>query len=433
MGFKVDERAGVILNVASISQLDFILQVAGSSETVIVRGDSLGIHAESPAVRTTIDQHFVANLPLNGRTFQSLIALAPGVVLTPGDGQFSVNGQRDDGNYFTVDGISANVGLSAFRALQETAAGTVPGFSAVGTTSNLVSVDAMQEFTLQTSSYSAEFGRTPGGQVQILTRSGTDQFHGALFDYFRNDALDANDWFANAQGLPKAPLRQNDFGGILGGPLRRAKTFFFVSYEGLRLRQPQFAQINVPSLSARSQAPAPIAELLNAFPIPNGPVNPLAMTAQFSTTYSNPVSLNSGSIRLDQAISGKLTLFGRLSVAKSSVQTRVESLTHVISNEVNTSAITLGATLAWSPALTNELRANFTWNGSSHFNTLDSFGGATPPPESLLFPAPFSSSRSSRFIFQDLADGLRFVSGRSSDHEQRQFNLTDGVSPQRFT
>lgn len=428
VGFKVDERAGVILNVASISQLDFILQVAGSSETVIVRGDSLGIHAESPAVRTTIDQHFVANLPLNGRTFQSLIALAPGVVFTRGDGQFSVNGQRDDGNYFTVDGISANVGLSAFRSLQETAAGTVPGFSAVGTTSNLVSVDAMQEFTLQTSSYSAEFGRTPGGQVQILTRSGTDQFHGALFDYFRNDALDADDWFANAQGLPRAPLRQNDFGGIFGGPLRRAKTFFFVSYEGLRLRQPQFAQINVPSLSARSQASAPIAELLKAFPIPNGPVNPLAMIAQFSATYSNPVSLNSGSIRMDQAISGKLTLFGRLSAAKSSVQTRVDSLTHVISSEVNTSAITLGATLAWSPALTNELRANFTWNGSSHFNKLDSFGGATPPPESLLFPAPFSSSRSSRFIFQDLADGLRLVSGRSSDHEQRQFNLTDGVS-----
>src|ERR1700730_11366052 len=340
-GFQTIERSGTTLNVAERGRLDFVLPVATRKDVVTIQGDALDINRESAAVGTTVDQQFVAGLPLKGRTFQSLIALTPGVVLTRGDGQFSVNGQRDDGNYFTVDGISANVGLSAFRSLQETAAGTVPGFSAVGTTSNLVSVDAMQEFTLQTSSYSAEFGRTPGVQVQILTRSGTDQFHGALFDYFRNDALDANDWFANAQGLPRAPLRQNDFGGIFGGPLRRAKTFFFVSYEGLRLRQPQFAQINVPSLSARSQALGPIAELLKAFPIPNGAVNPLAMTAQFSATYSNPVSLNSGSIRFDQVISGKLTSFGRLSAAKSSVQTRVDSLTHVISNEVNTTAMTL--------------------------------------------------------------------------------------------
>jgi hypothetical protein len=108
----------------------------------------------------------------------------------------------------------------------------------LGATNNLVSVDAMQEFRIQTSTYSAEFGRTPGGQVQIVTRSGTNQFHGGLSDYFRNDALDANDWFANAHGLPRSPLRQSDFGGVFGGPLIRDKTFFFLSYEGLRLRQP---------------------------------------------------------------------------------------------------------------------------------------------------------------------------------------------------
>jgi len=428
VGFKTIEQSEVTLEVAELARLDFTLQIAARNEVITVKGDALGIQNESPVVGTTIDRQFVANLPLNGRTFQSLIALAPGVVLTPGDGQFSVNGQRDDGNYFTVDGVSANVGISAFRALGQTAGGAVPGFNVLGATNNIVSVDAMQEFRIQTSTYSAEFGRTPGGQVQIVTRSGTNQVHGELFDYFRNNALDANDWFANANGLPRSPLRQNDFGGVFGGPLIKDKTFFFLSYEGLRLRQPQFARINVPSLSARTQAPAPVGLLLKAFPLPNGPENPLNMIAQFSASYSNPISLDSGSIRLDQAVTNKLTLFGRFSDARSGGETRTDSLTHVISAEVNTRSLTLGATWAAKAALTDEFRANYTRNESSHFNKLDSFGGATPPPDSLLFPAPFASPRSSRFIFFDFADGLRLVSGKSSDHVQRQLNLVDGLS-----
>ncbi len=227
-GFKTAERATLELGVAALSRLDFILEVAGSKEVVTVQGDVLGVQSESPSVGTSIDRHLVANLPLSGRTIQGLITLVPGVVPTLGDGQFSVNGQRDDANYLTVDGVSANLGLSAFRALQETAGGTVPAFNVLGTASNLVSIDAMQEFRLQTSTYSAEFGRTPGGQVQIVTRSGTAQFHGGLFDYFRNDALDANDWFAHAQGFPKAPLRQNDFGGVFGGPSSETKHSFLL-------------------------------------------------------------------------------------------------------------------------------------------------------------------------------------------------------------
>jgi len=425
-GFKTLERSGVTLNVGAQARLDFVLQLAGTNEVVTVRGDAM--QSESPAVSTNIDRRFVAVLPLNGRTFQSLIALTPGVVLTPGDGQFSVNGQRDSANYFTVDGVSANVGISAFRALGQTAGGVVPAFNVLGATSNILSVDAMQEFRLQTSTYSAEYGRTPGGQVQIVTRSGTEQFHGELFDYFRNDVLDANDWFANARGLSRSPLRQNDFGGIFGGPLIRDRTFLLLSYEGLRLRQPQFAQINVPSVSARTQAPTPVAQLLNAFPLPNGTEDPSSMIAQFSASYSNPIFLDSASIRVDHTVTRKLTLFGRFSDAQSSGETRADSLTHVIANEVNTRSMTLGATFVAAPALTNEFRANYTRNESSHFNKLDDFGGAIPPPDSLLFPAPFASPRSSRFIFFDIADGLRLVAGRSSDHLQRQLNLVDGLS-----
>jgi len=427
-GFTNIDRLGVTLNVAARVTLDLVLRVAGSKEVITVQGDAMHVQSDSPAVGTTVDRQFVTELPLNGRTFQSLIALASGVVGTPGDGQFSVNGQRDDANYFTVDGVGANVGLSAFRSLQETAGGTVPGLNVLGTTSNLVSVDAMQEFRLQTSTYSAEFGRTPGGQVQIVTRSGTNKFHGGLFDYFRNDALDANDWFANAQGLPRAPLRQNDFGGTFGGPLIKDKTLFFLSYEGLRLRQPQFSEINVPSISARAQAPSAIVPLLKAFPLPNGPENPLTMVATFSASYSNPVTFDSTSIRVDHALTNKLMLFSRFSEGQSTEKKRADSLTHVIANDVNTRSLTLGTTWAAKTALTNEFRANYTRNESSHFNKLDDFGGAVPPPDSLLFPAPFASPQSSRFIFVESSDNLRLVSGRSSDHVQRQLNIVDGLS-----
>src|ERR1700732_3348342 len=105
--------------------------------------------------------------------------------------------------------------------------GTLGSFSALGGTNSLVSVDAMQEFRIQTSTYAPEFGRTPGGQISILTRSGTNQFHGTAFDYLRNDVLDANDWFADSKTLPKPKERQNDFGGTLSGPILKDRTFFF--------------------------------------------------------------------------------------------------------------------------------------------------------------------------------------------------------------
>src|SRR5262249_713420 len=159
------------------------------------------------------------NLPMNGRSFQTLIELTPGVVLTPtnaGDGgQFSINGQRSASNYWMVDGVSGNVGIGTSSALGNGLGGALGAFSPIGGTNSLVSVDALQEFRIQTSSYAPEFGRTAGGQISILTRSGTNLFHGTAFNYFRNDVLDANNWFNTAvsPALPKAEERQNDFGG----------------------------------------------------------------------------------------------------------------------------------------------------------------------------------------------------------------------------
>lgn len=209
---------------------------------------------------TVVDRHFADNLPLNGRSFQTLIMLTPGVVVTQtafdDQRQFSVNGQRADANYFTVDGASANFGVTGYFPLVQAGGGALPALSVSGGTNSLVSVDAMEEFRVQTSSFAPEFGRTPGGQISIVTRSGTNDFHGTLFEYFRNDVLDARDWFVNYNNLPKPKERQNDFGGVFGGPILKDKTFFFFSYEGLRLRQPSTQQTAVPDNASRQQAPA---------------------------------------------------------------------------------------------------------------------------------------------------------------------------------
>ena len=174
-----------------------------------------------------------------------------------------------------------------------------------------------EEFRIQTSTFAPEYGRTPGAQISVVTKSGTNTFHGTAFEYFRNDKLDANDWFANANGLARPELRQNDFGGVLGGPILKDKLFFFGSYEGLRVRQPQVADTYVPSLATRQNAPAAVQPLLNAFPLPNGP-NLGNGTAAFSASYSDPSTLNSSGIRIDYLPWQRVTIFGRYSDAPSS-------------------------------------------------------------------------------------------------------------------
>src|SRR6185503_19392800 len=195
------------LHVQDALEINFEMALGETSEAITVEGGAPLVNTESGTVSTVIDRTFVENLPLNGRSFQTLIMLAPGVVVTPtartDQGQFSVNGQRTDANYFSVYGVSANFGVTGFFPLVQAAGGALPALSPSGGTNSLVSVDVMQEFRIQTSSVAPEFGRTPGGQISVVTRSGTNAFHGTLFEYFRNDVLDATDWFVNFNGLPK--------------------------------------------------------------------------------------------------------------------------------------------------------------------------------------------------------------------------------------
>ena len=293
-GFKTIHQERIMLSADENARLDFSLTIGSRTDATTVKGGAPLINTSDATVSTLIGNQFVENLPMNGRTFSTLIDLAPGVVLTPTNqteqGQFSVNGQRPDANYFMVDGVSANLGTTGNGInLGQSGAGQLPAVDAFGGMSNLVSLDALQEFRIQTSTFAPEYGRTPGAQVSLVTKSGTNTFHGTAFEYFRNDALDANNWFANNLGLSEPGLRQNDFGGVLGGPIKKDKLFFFGSYEGLRVRQPQVANTYVPTLATIQSAPAAVQPLLNAFPKPTpGRQDYGNGTAQFTANYSFP-------------------------------------------------------------------------------------------------------------------------------------------------
>ena len=346
-----------------------------------------------------------------------------------------------------VDGVSANIGVSCVPTAFDTDLQVRwVGSSAQGGTNSLVSVDAMQEFRIQTSTFAPEFGRTPGGQISIVTRSGTNQFHGTAFDYFRNDVLDANDWFngyTNNPPLPKAEERQNDFGGVLGGPIIKDRTFFFFSYEGLRLRLPQTTLSIVPDLSAR-QSPNAIPAMqpfLNAYPLPNGPEildqngDPTG-TASFNKSYSNRSTLDATSLRLDHKLNDKITMFGRYNYAPSELVTRGNNgyaLSALGTISIPTQTTTVGATWAASSIFVNDFRANYSRVSSSQTTSLDTFGGAVPYDSSAVpLPSPYAPQNSNLALaIFSLGTNYFIGTGPAMSNLQRIINLVDNVSLQK--
>jgi hypothetical protein len=234
-GFKKTVQTGVVLQVDQKARLDFMLQVGQVSESVEVTAATSLVQTDSASVGTVIDNKQVVELPLNSREFYGLALTAPRV-LPPAQGStlgfrggFNVAGSSEVSNNFTLNGIDNNdTGING------------PSFRP--------SIDAIQEFKLLSGIYSAEYGRNSGGQVVINTKSGTNQFHGTAYEFLRNQALDARNFFLRLKPGEKAPsFKRNLFGGSLGGPIISDKTFFFVSYEGLRLRQSVTSLATVPT------------------------------------------------------------------------------------------------------------------------------------------------------------------------------------------
>jgi hypothetical protein len=441
-GFKQVDLLGLIVNVQDHIEQNFRLRIGSVTESVTVEANGLNINTTDATVSTVVDRQFVENMPMNGRSFQTLIELTPGVVTnspqsSSGDvGQFSVNGQRAESNYFTVDGVSANISPGSNAGFSSAAtSGSLPTGTALGTTQTLVSVDALEEFRVQTSTYSAEYGRNPGGQFSFVTRSGTNAWHGSAFDYLRNDFFDANDWFNDRAGAKQSALRQNDFGGTLGGPILipriydgKDRTFFFFSYEGLRLLLPQpVVPTFVPTLALRQQVPVALQPVLNAFPIANGADQGNGL-AEFQNTYSNPNQIDSISIRLDHRLGSKVNLFFRFGDTPSFIGSRnVSNLASTVFTSSRVQTYTLGATGAFSDHISNEFRLNYSLSDGTQYAKFDTFGGAKPIDLRRLAGLnqnPYYSVDVGLGFFPDNASATEY----NAVTAQRQWNLTDTVA-----
>ncbi len=255
-GFKTEVREGIVLQVGQEARLDFTLVVGELEERIVVTAGAPLVQSENAMVGSVIDEQKVKELPLNGREFWQLAQLAPNVFNPPQGstlgfrGGFNVAGNPEVNNYFLLDGIDNNDETT----MQPT---------------HRPSVDGIREFKVLTGVYSAEYGRHSGGQIIITTKSGTNEFHGTVFEFLRNDNLDARNFFLRG---PKPELKRNQFGFSAGGPIVRNHAFFFVTYEGLRLTEGVARLATVPTEKMRrgdlSEIATPIRDPQTGQPFP---------------------------------------------------------------------------------------------------------------------------------------------------------------------
>jgi hypothetical protein len=226
-GFQAEQQTGITLDVSQNISIDFTLKVGGASETIEVNAESVHLQTEDATTGQVVNRRFVNDLPLVDRNFTNLAYLAPGVTETDAPGtknsqggiNFNSNGSRNATADVLIDGASAT---------------NFDQNSGIQNVLYTPSVDSVEEFKVEQSNFSAEYGFAVGAIINVVTRSGTNKLHGSAYEFFRNSVMDANDWFSNAFGTPISPLKRNNFGGTVGGPIRKDKTFFFFDYEGLR-------------------------------------------------------------------------------------------------------------------------------------------------------------------------------------------------------
>jgi hypothetical protein len=314
-----------VLNAGATTRVDLKLSLAAVSESVQVTGTTATVNLSSATAGTTLNETQIENLPTNGRDVMDFLEIAPGSVNSTGYFQGSINGQENfmTGIEVTLDGQNASrPDISGFDETEGNEANRM----------TRASVDSVQEIDFASSGYSADVGHSLGPQMNIITKSGTNQYHGEFFDFFRNDALDALDYFANSLTAPKVPLRMNQFGANIGGPIAKSKLFFFANYEGLQQKTTQINKLNsVPSAYVRSQfnaamqpvlaQMAPLPANCNTIPAPSscavpGYEDPAGTSAGSDLVYQpsalpTTVGENSGAIRVDYSPTSNDRAFGR--------------------------------------------------------------------------------------------------------------------------
>jgi len=382
-GFTPARASGVQLAVNATRRIDLRLTLAEVKENLHVEAVAPLVETETSEQGLVIGGQMIADLPLNGRDFLRLARLAPGVSGATDNpaspaGPFNVNGQRDLSNNILIDGINVNAGGSANGRIS-LAPGNDPAAGQSGSSAALVSVDAVSEFKVQTQTQTAEFGGFSGAVINVNTKSGSNEFHGDGYEFLRNSDMDANNFFNNANGVSRTPSRNNFFGGTVGGPIRKDRTFFFASFEGLRQRVGVNANGRVPSLAARAEASPAIQPLIDEYPLPTGPDNG-DDTADYFATATNLVGETDFSARLDHRFSGSDDFFARYSFSDSLSQLRSFFLNTLSRNRSRLQSVSLSEVHRITAQLFNEARFGFVRSANISIGAADGFGGAEPIP-----------------------------------------------------
>src|SRR3989440_1479875 len=418
----------VDLTVGQEAELSFALEPGGITESVIVEAQpqQLSIDTETSTYGQLVSRRQVDNLPINGRDYTQLVLLQPGVtqarsdtqdILTGKGPKISVHGARTTANSYMLDGTDI---IDALGRTASGANGVVSG------------IESVQEFTVLTNTYSAEYGRASGGVFNIATRSGTNHLHGTVFEYLRNSALDAPNFFENATGSPKAPFKRNQFGFALGAPIIKNKLFIFGSYEGFRESLGITDVQSVPSLAARKGAFLPSGATINPavvpylarIPLPTIDPGPTGQTGIFAGQFKQPANLNTYNVRGDYNLSKRDTLFARYTQNDSRTTfLNVETFPNFPNSGTNFQKFfTLSETRVFSRNVVNSFRYAFNRTTPSEAPApLDSFTSLAFIPGEIVgdinitgFKRFGSDRNTPRSFFQNLnqfADDLSIVRG----------------------
>ncbi len=420
-GFRTTEIKDITVLVDQTVPIDFTLEVGKISETIEVSSTAQVLQTESGSTGTNITSQLVSNLPLVNRRFNDLAILTPGVSFAAAGtqaGSFAAAGSRPQSTNWQLDGVNA----------------IDPNVN--GPTQSYRIAEAIQEFSVLTTAYSAEFGRASGAEVNVVTKSGTNQFHGSLFEFARNDAFQAKNFFTNKLNGRKSLLRHNQYGGTVGGPIRKDKTFFFYSYERFDETASTPATAIVPTMAQRASVLDPIARnLLAYYPQPTL-LNAVAGTTNYVGNVPALDKDNTHLIRVDHEFSERDRLTGRYidyygrTFAGGALPT-----TGGVNNQPNQQNAVLTEFHTFSPTLISELRLGFSRNKTNFtvqdvgLNDAEVLAGVPGVVESTVNPKDAGlPTITITGGYAQLGSNSNYPQGRRSNTYELYFNNTKTVT-----
>ena len=360
-GFQSQVQQNLNLSVGQEAVTNFSMKVGAVTESVTVSAEAALVDTTSGALGGLVNEQKVTELPLNGRSFNTLVLLETGVTVhhpvsttssTSIGLAFSSNGAPIRSNFMTLDGASIS---------------SSQGITGVSSSGLMLGVDGIREFRSINNNYPAEYGMTMGSQMLIVSKSGTNQLHGTAFYFMRNNALDANDFFLNSQNVDRPGFHRHNFGGSLGGPVRKDRDFFFATYEGLREVKSIGEQINVPSPFLLSGGLGPISSAvqpyINLFPKANGFIatdpNGTSGNALFTYAYAQPTDQDYGQARYDHTFSENDQMFIRYTIDDTRLTQDNGAPGYTQTRDTRGQYITLAENHIFSPTVLNAFRLSY--------------------------------------------------------------------------